>query len=114
MVPARATSRRHLLVSSSDAGVFGLVVRWPIGVHGPLLEGLLQPVACMVVLAYCERRKKADRNVKRLDTIQLRWAGTSGITRMSLNFLLNILVVTALTMAGLVQPVLTSTSKSMT
>ena len=54
--------------------------------------------------AYCERRKKADGNTKRLETTQLRWAGTSCI-RMSLNFLLRILVATALTMSGLVQPV---------
>ena len=54
--------------------------------------------------AYCERRKKADGNTQRLETTQLRWAGTSGI-RMSLNFLLRIRVVTVLAKAWLVQPV---------
>ena len=116
-----------------------MTCRWPIGVYGPRLGGLLQPLYAMVVCleaffvlpgllhpryamglrvdraaaavhrcpstggAYCERRKKADGNTKRLETTQLRWVGTSGI-RMSLNFLLRIRVVTTLTMAGLVQP----------
>ncbi len=54
--------------------------------------------------AYRERRKKADGNTQRLETTQLRWAGTSG-TRTIPNFLLVTRVVTALQMAGQVQSV---------